>query len=57
LLELFSGGLADRLLLELKDGRRELFVINQLRTRFEEIRSILDVPSRNAELPKALVIK
>jgi hypothetical protein len=57
LLELFSGGLVDRMLLELSDGRRELFVINQLGTRFEEIRSILGVPIAQRALPKARVLK
>ena len=57
LLELFSGGLTDRLLLQLEDGRRELFVINHLATRFEEIRAILGVPLAQSELPNARVIK
>ena len=57
LLELFSGGLVDRLLLELADGRRELFVINGLATRFEEIRSILGVPIAQRELPSARLVK
>ena len=57
LFELFSGGLADRMLLELENERRELFVINGLATRFEEIRSILGVPIAQRALPKARVIK
>jgi hypothetical protein len=57
LFELFSGGLTDRLLLELTDGRRELFVINALNARFEEIRSILGVPIAQRALPKARVVK
>lgn len=57
LLELFSGGLSDRLLLELTDGRRELFVVNDLGARFEEIRAILGVPIAQRSLPKARVIK
>lgn len=57
LFELFSGGLVDRLLLELKDGGRELFVINGLGARFEEIRAILGVPLAQRQLPNARVIK
>jgi hypothetical protein len=57
LLELFSGGLTDRLLLELNDGRRELFVINSVGARFEEIRSLLGVPIAQRALPNARVIK
>jgi hypothetical protein len=57
LLELFSGGIVDRMLLELKNGRRELFVLNNLGKSFEEIRAILGVPIAQRALPKARVIK
>jgi hypothetical protein len=57
LFELFSGGFADRLLLELEAGVRELFVISDIAARFEEIRSILGVPIAQRGLPNARVIK
>jgi hypothetical protein len=57
LFELFSGALVDRLLLELSNGGRELFVINGLAARFEEIRAILGVPIAQRELPNARVVK
>ena len=55
--ELFSGGLVDRLVLVLVDGGRELFVVNGIKTRLDEICSSLGVPIATDELPSARVIK
>lgn len=41
LLELFSGGLAERMRLELRDGTRELFVIRKPAERIDELRALL----------------
>ena len=57
LLELFSGGLANRLVLVLTDGRRELFVVNFIKTRLEEICTALGVPVATDELANARVVK
>lgn len=56
LLELFSGALVDRLALVLNNGRRELFVVNAIAARFEEIRSLLGVPIAQGALPNARIV-
>ncbi len=56
LLELFSGGLRDRLRLDLHDGRRELFVVSSPAQRAAELRDLLDVRESGAELPAARVL-
>ncbi len=57
LLELFSGGLTDRLRLDLRDGGRELFVVRDPEQRAAELRELLHAPESAAELPAARVIE
>ena len=56
-LELFSGGLYDRLRVDLTDGRRELFVVADPKQRAATLRELLQAPEPGAELPVARVIK
>ena len=57
LLELFSGGLRDRLRVDLHDGRRERFVVASPAQRAAELRDRLQVPESGAELPSARVVE
>jgi hypothetical protein len=57
LLELFSGGLVDRVRIDLRDGRRELFVVDRPEQRAAELRSLLSIPEPGADLPSARVIE
>jgi len=50
LLELFSGGLAERMRLELRDGTRELFVIRKPAERIDELRALLDAAGPGAHV-------
>ena len=57
LLELFSGGLSDRLRFDLQDGSRELFVVSNPEARAAELRELLQAPTARADLPPARVIE
>jgi hypothetical protein len=56
LLELFSGGLADRLRFDLVDGAQELFVIKDPTRRASELCAMLHVPPAS-ELPAMRVVE
>ena len=55
LLELFSGGLVDRLRVDLRDGGRELFVVNKPEQLAARLREQLNVPEPGGDLPVARV--
>lgn len=57
LLELFSGGLVERLRLDLHDGRSELFVTSKPQQRADELRELLRLPESSATMPTMRVIK
>jgi hypothetical protein len=57
LVELFSGGLADRLRFDLRDGGRELFVVSQPAQRAAELRALLGAPEPDVELPRARLLE
>jgi hypothetical protein len=56
-LELFSGGLVDRLRFDLNDGRRELFVVSRPGAVAATLRELLQASESGGELPVARVIK
>lgn len=57
LLELFSGGLVERLRFDLVDGRSEMFVTSKPQQRASELRDLLGLPDAGATLPTMRVIK
>jgi len=50
LLELFSGGLAERMRLELRDGTRELFVIRKPAERITELAALLEAADKDSQV-------
>ena len=57
LLELFSGGLVDRVRFDLRGGARELFVVDRPDQRAAELRALLSMPEPGADLPAARLIE
>ena len=57
LFELFSGGLVDRLRIDLRNGRTELFVVSDPAQRAAEFRELLNVPEPGGKLPVARVLE
>lgn len=53
LLELFSGGLAERMRIDLRNDTRELFVIRKPAERIEELRAVLEASDRSVHVAGA----